>query len=60
VSRSPSVVLFLIVGFVQMQIWANGKEKRYRQEFDDKYKAKKYVVVPGIPGQVGSGRKSKK
>jgi hypothetical protein len=42
-------VLFVIVGLGQMAIWAEGKEKRYRLYFGDKYKPKKYPLIPGIP-----------
>lgn len=48
VTKSASTVLFTAVAFGQMQIWAKQKEMRYRQEFGDKYKKKRYVIVPGL------------
>lgn len=43
-----SVVLFTVVALVQMGLWAVKKEKRYRKEFGDKYKRKRYTMLPGI------------
>lgn len=43
-----SVLLFTVVGSVQMASWAAKKERRYRKEFGDKYKRKRYVMLPGI------------
>ena len=43
-----SVLLFIIVGSATMMKWASGKEKRYRKEFGDKYKRKRYVMFPGL------------
>lgn len=48
VTKSASTVLFAAVAFGQMQIWAKQKEKRYRQEFGDKYQKKRSVIVPGF------------
>ena len=48
VSRSWAVTLFIAVGMVQMSIWAKGKEKAYRKEFGDKYKKKRYSMLPGL------------
>jgi very-long-chain enoyl-CoA reductase len=48
VTRSFSVILFLVVAAVQMGAWAKKKERRYRKEFGDKYKPKKFVMLPGI------------
>lgn len=45
---SWSVLLFTVVGSVQMASWAAKKERRYRKEFGDKYKRKRYVMLPGI------------
>ena len=43
-----SVLLFLVVGAGTMAKWASGKERRYRKEFGDKYKPKRYSMLPGI------------
>jgi very-long-chain enoyl-CoA reductase len=48
VSRSWAVALFIVIGAVQMFWWAQGKERAYRKEFGDKYKKKRYVMLPGI------------
>jgi very-long-chain enoyl-CoA reductase len=48
VSRSWAVVLFIVMGSVQMHAWAVGKEKTYRKEFGDKYKKKRYTMIPGL------------
>lgn len=48
VTKSLSTVLFAVVAFGQMQVWAKQKERRYRQEFGDKYKKHKYAIVPGF------------
>jgi very-long-chain enoyl-CoA reductase len=41
-----------------MIIWAQEKEKRYRLDFGDKYKPKKYPLIPGIP--YSGGKKPRK
>ncbi|KAH8678150.1 steroid alpha reductase family protein [Xylariales sp. PMI_506] len=48
ISRSPSVALFIVVGSSYMYTWGWGKEKAYRKEFGDKYKKKRYVMLPGL------------
>ncbi|KAF1966226.1 hypothetical protein BU23DRAFT_329211 [Bimuria novae-zelandiae CBS 107.79] len=48
VSRSFSTVLFLAVAAGQMAPWGQKKERRYRKEFGDKYKKKRYAIFPGI------------
>ncbi|KAI9733562.1 MAG: 3-oxo-5a-steroid 4- dehydrogenase [Cirrosporium novae-zelandiae] len=48
VSRSWSVVVFTVVAVAQMGAWAWKKEKRYRKEFGDKYKRKRYAILPGL------------
>jgi very-long-chain enoyl-CoA reductase len=48
VSWSWSVVVFLVFADVQMAAWAKKKERRYRKEFGDKYKRKRFVMLPGI------------
>ncbi|KAB8212043.1 3-oxo-5-alpha-steroid 4-dehydrogenase-domain-containing protein [Aspergillus parasiticus] len=45
---SWSILIFIIIGSVQMAIWAKKKEHRYRKEFGDKYKVKRFVMLPGI------------
>lgn len=45
---SWSVLFFIVVGTVQMALWAKKKERRYRKEFGDKYKRKRYVILPGL------------
>jgi very-long-chain enoyl-CoA reductase len=48
VSRSWAVTLFIAVGTAQMRVWAIGKERNYRKEFGEKYKNKKWVMLPGF------------
>ncbi|KAF7512004.1 hypothetical protein GJ744_002717 [Endocarpon pusillum] len=45
---SSSVLLFAIVSTAQMMSWAKKKEKNYRKEFGDKYKRKRFTMLPGI------------
>ncbi|KAL1969516.1 hypothetical protein VTN77DRAFT_8954 [Rasamsonia byssochlamydoides] len=45
---SWSVLLFTVVGTLQMMSWAAKKERRYRKEFGDRYKRKRFVMLPGI------------
>ena len=45
---SWSVLFFIVVGTAQMAIWAKKKERRYRKEFGDKYKRKRFVILPGL------------
>jgi very-long-chain enoyl-CoA reductase len=45
---SWGVLIFDIVGVGQMAQWAAKKERRYRKEFGDKYKKKRYSMLPGI------------
>ncbi|KAM0455881.1 hypothetical protein ACHAPV_002974 [Trichoderma viride] len=47
-SRDWSVALFITIGAVQMFVWAKGKERAYRKEFGDKYKKKRFVILPGL------------
>jgi len=47
-SRSWAVALFITIGAAQMVVWAKGKERAYRKEFGDKYKKKRYVMLPGL------------
>ena len=48
VNRSWSTAVFIIVAVAQMASWAQKKERRYRKEFPDKYKKKRYSMLPGI------------
>ncbi|KFA61174.1 hypothetical protein S40285_02175 [Stachybotrys chlorohalonatus IBT 40285] len=48
VTRSWAVVVFIVVGAVQMYAWAKGKERAYRTEFGERYKKKRYVILPGL------------
>lgn len=43
-----SVIIFTLVGGLQMWSWAWKKEKRYRKDFGDKYKKKRTVLLAGI------------
>ena len=45
---SLSVVVFTVVALVPMMRWANQKENRYRKEFGNQYKKKRYTMLPGI------------
>ena len=45
---SYSVLLFIAFSVGQMLLWAKKKENRYRREFGDKYKKKRYSMLPGI------------
>ena len=48
VTASLSTALFATVGVAQMIPWAMKKEKNLRREFGDKYKSKRYSMLPGI------------
>lgn len=45
---SWGVLIFTVVSVAQMAEWAKKKENRYRKEFGDKYKKKRYTMLPGI------------
>ena len=45
---SWGVLIFLVAAVVQMAQWAAKKERRYRKEFGDKYKRKRFTMLPGI------------
>merc|ERR1712144_96501 len=51
VSKSAATVIFNAIAWAQMHQWAIKKEKALRAEFPDKYKKKKYVLLPS-PGAV--------
>jgi very-long-chain enoyl-CoA reductase len=48
VNLSWSTVLFTGVAVAQMAAWAWKKEKRLRQDFGDKYKKKRFAMIPGL------------
>ncbi|KAK0651612.1 3-oxo-5-alpha-steroid 4-dehydrogenase-domain-containing protein [Cercophora newfieldiana] len=48
ISRSWAVVLFICGGIVYMRDWSKGKEAALRKEFGDKYKKKRYTMLPGL------------
>ncbi|EON68058.1 hypothetical protein W97_07206 [Coniosporium apollinis CBS 100218] len=48
VNRSWSTGFFAVVAVAQMAAWAKKKEKKYRSEFGDRYKRKRYAILPGI------------
>lgn len=45
---SWSVIAFAAVSVGQMAEWSKKKENRYRKEFGDKYKKKRYTMLPFI------------
>ncbi|CEJ82235.1 Putative 3-oxo-5-alpha-steroid 4-dehydrogenase [[Torrubiella] hemipterigena] len=47
-SRDWSVALFIAIGAGQMYFWSKDKEAAYRKEFGDKYKKKRFGILPGI------------
>ena len=48
INWSLSTFVFLVLAVGQMLLWARKKESRYRKEFGDKYKRKRFVMFPGI------------
>ncbi|KFH46753.1 putative enoyl reductase-like protein [Hapsidospora chrysogenum ATCC 11550] len=46
--RDWTSALFICVGIAQMSDWAKGKERAYRKEFGDRYKKKRYTMLPGL------------
>ncbi|KAK1761210.1 3-oxo-5-alpha-steroid 4-dehydrogenase-domain-containing protein [Echria macrotheca] len=48
ISRSWAVVIFIVNGIVYMRDWSRGKEKALRAEFGDRYKKKRYTMLPGL------------
>ncbi|KAL2024132.1 hypothetical protein VTK56DRAFT_9912 [Thermocarpiscus australiensis] len=48
VSRSWAVVVFICLGTLYMRSWSRGKEKALRKEFGDRYKKKRYTMLPGL------------
>lgn len=47
-NRSLSTGLFAVIAVGQMAVWARKKERRYRQEFPDRYKKKRFAMLPLI------------
>ncbi|AEO71202.1 d5d8e240-8657-4c7f-a836-a1fae34e5ca9 [Thermothielavioides terrestris] len=48
ISRSWTVVFFISIGILYMRSWSRGKEKALRKEFGDRYKKKRYTMLPGL------------
>lgn len=48
ISQSWATMLFAVVSLGQMAIWATKKEKNYRREFGDRYKKKRFCLIPGV------------
>ncbi len=48
VTWSSSAGLFTLVALIPMALWSKKKETKYRREFGDKYKKKRYSMLPGI------------
>lgn len=48
VNWSLSTGLFVVVAVAQMAVWAKKKERQYRRDFGDKYKRKRFAILPGI------------
>lgn len=48
VTKSWATAVFTAVGFAQMAAWGKKKERAYRKEFGDKYKKKRFVLMPGL------------
>ncbi|ROV86865.1 hypothetical protein VPNG_10402 [Cytospora leucostoma] len=47
-SREWAVVVFICVGITYMAEWSRDKEKALRATFGDKYKNKRYTMLPGL------------
>ncbi|KAI9838714.1 MAG: 3-oxo-5a-steroid 4- dehydrogenase [Thelocarpon superellum] len=48
VTRSLATIIFIVSAVFMMMRWGRKKEMRYRKEFGDRYKKKRYSVIPGI------------
>lgn len=48
ISRSWAVTVFICTGIIYMRSWSRGKEKALRKEFGDRYKRKRYTMLPGL------------
>jgi very-long-chain enoyl-CoA reductase len=53
VTRSSATLLFMVVAYVQMQLWAIKKEKALRNEFPKEYRRKRYQIIPSPGALVG-------
>ncbi|KAK0386604.1 hypothetical protein NLU13_6439 [Sarocladium strictum] len=48
VSKSIFIVIYMCIGTYYMYTWGVGKEKAYREQFGDRYKKKRYIMLPGF------------
>ncbi|KAK5134161.1 hypothetical protein LTR04_004727, partial [Oleoguttula sp. CCFEE 6159] len=48
VNWSLSTGVFVLLAVGQMALWAKKKEAKYRREFGDRYKKKRFVMIPGV------------
>jgi very-long-chain enoyl-CoA reductase len=48
ITRSVFLVIFISIGMLWMWRWGWEKEYAYRKQFGDKYKKKRYVMLPGL------------
>lgn len=48
VNESWATALFILVAGVQMAMWARKKESRYRAEFGERYKKKRFAMIPFV------------
>ena len=48
ITKCWMTAVFLSIGTVYMISWAKKKERNYRKEFGDKYKRKRFAIMPGI------------
>ncbi|SZF03623.1 unnamed protein product [Blumeria hordei] len=46
VTKSISTIIFIVIAWAQMHLWAKKKEKALRAEFPDTYKKKRNVIFP--------------
>jgi very-long-chain enoyl-CoA reductase len=53
VTKSSATLLFMVVAYVQMRLWAIKKEKALRAEFPGTYRKKKYQIFPSPGALVG-------
>jgi very-long-chain enoyl-CoA reductase len=48
VTQNLATLVFTLISIAQMSVWAKKKEKKYRNEFGDKYKKKRFGMLPGL------------